>query len=549
MKRVGICCRDSPFVWAFDDVFSSASGLVCGQYHLNSGSSTAWMLYSCSSNAYNIEAFATPPPLTGVTLTTSPTTTSQTAPTTTFQAQPTGLPSESSGSDNSSSDDGSYLWIILGVIGAGVVALCGVIWWFCLRRNSWCRKRRQRSQTTYQKLEENTAGLPLDPDKNTTQITQNSVEMVPMMQSEHDSGPLTYRVEFIPSSTNSGEQVKQFFVDSTRVVVRSLAPTLSSKNQGTKTATIEYKAMMMQVVPGKKQPDPRLSREAQSLGIQVDDRFIGLTPLNTPQYPIIADVVAVTGLAGHAFGSWSHDRTHNWLRDYLPEDIRNLRVMTYGYESKLVEEGEEQSRQDLERHAGDFLRSLQRLWEKTNYQRPTILMGHSLGGLLIKYALIQSKTLERRPEALEKLVPLVVFFGTPHHGLQTTALELLVKGKYSQGFIEDMRPGSVTINHLDKKFREISTKIKILTIYETKPTPTAVRTKFGAERKGEPVMMVPEEKARLYFSNEESLSFHRDHKGVAKLLHGEDGPYNQVVANIESVLALPQTQRQPSVRR
>jgi len=48
-------------------------------------------------------------------------------------------------------------------------------------------------------------------------------------------------------------------------------------------------------------------------------------------------VVAVTGLAGHAFGSWrNRDTCKMWLKDFLPEDVKNVRIMTYGYDSSLV---------------------------------------------------------------------------------------------------------------------------------------------------------------------------------------------------------------------
>jgi hypothetical protein len=51
----------------------------------------------------------------------------------------------------------------------------------------------------------------------------------------------------------------------------------------------------------------------------------------------ICSVVAVTGLAGHAFGSWRSRDTHQmWLKDFLPEDVKNIRVMIYGYDSSLT---------------------------------------------------------------------------------------------------------------------------------------------------------------------------------------------------------------------
>ena len=55
-------------------------------------------------------------------------------------------------------------------------------------------------------------------------------------------------------------------------------------------------------------------------------------------------VIAITGLGGHAFGSWrsriSAERPVDrpmWLRDFLPQEFPNARIMTYGYDSSLKE--------------------------------------------------------------------------------------------------------------------------------------------------------------------------------------------------------------------
>lgn len=48
-------------------------------------------------------------------------------------------------------------------------------------------------------------------------------------------------------------------------------------------------------------------------------------------------IIAVTGLAGHAFGSWkSHNAATMWLRDFLPEHVPTVRILTYGYDSALL---------------------------------------------------------------------------------------------------------------------------------------------------------------------------------------------------------------------
>ena len=77
--------------------------------------------------------------------------------------------------------------------------------------------------------------------------------------------------------------------------------------------------------------------------IVFDQNFHGLTQLYNPTVDsteITADVVAITGLDGHAYGSWSGGNPKRmWLRDFLSEDLPKCRVMIYGYNSKLSNPG------------------------------------------------------------------------------------------------------------------------------------------------------------------------------------------------------------------
>ena len=49
-------------------------------------------------------------------------------------------------------------------------------------------------------------------------------------------------------------------------------------------------------------------------------------------------IVAVHGLGGHAMNTWTHAETEKlWLRDLLPLAIPNARIMTFGYDSRVVD--------------------------------------------------------------------------------------------------------------------------------------------------------------------------------------------------------------------
>lgn len=52
---------------------------------------------------------------------------------------------------------------------------------------------------------------------------------------------------------------------------------------------------------------------------------------------IICSLVAIHGLNGHAFHTWTHRKSEvMWLRDLLPELVPNIRIMTYGYNARFL---------------------------------------------------------------------------------------------------------------------------------------------------------------------------------------------------------------------
>lgn len=104
---------------------------------------------------------------------------------------------------------------------------------------------------------------------------------------------------------------------------------------------------------------------------------------------ILSSVIAISGLGGHAFGSFKQrDGMHMWLRDALPrhltgDDNRPLaRVMTYGYDTRLSGHSNFQNLDDLGR---SFNGSILALVNGSNC-RPIIILAHSLGGLVVKQA-------------------------------------------------------------------------------------------------------------------------------------------------------------------
>lgn len=96
---------------------------------------------------------------------------------------------------------------------------------------------------------------------------------------------------------------------------------------------------------------------------------------------MVPSIFAVTGLAGHAFGSWKSRKSGKmWLRDLMPSDLPTARVFTYGYDTKLAGS---KSNARISDYAKQFLHTVADA-RRCDPQRPIIFIGHSLGGLVIK---------------------------------------------------------------------------------------------------------------------------------------------------------------------
>lgn len=50
----------------------------------------------------------------------------------------------------------------------------------------------------------------------------------------------------------------------------------------------------------------------------------------------VISIIAVTGLAANPYGSWTGKQSRRmWLREFLSQDFKNCRTITFGYDSRL----------------------------------------------------------------------------------------------------------------------------------------------------------------------------------------------------------------------
>jgi len=218
---------------------------------------------------------------------------------------------------------------------------------------------------------------------------------------------------------------------------------------------------------------------------RVDKDFIGFTPLSDPDDANV-DVVAVTGLGGHALGSFrSKDGVSVWLRDFAPADVPQTRFVTYGYDTAVAESDSNQGIREL---AHTLLDELATFRCRTRTQkRPLCFVCHSLGGVVLKKALvISSKAREPKYQELHDVIVAtygLVLMGVPNHGLQHEQLQTVVEGQPNKGFIQDLRvqscgQASHFLDDLTSEFSDLDKQRQppfvIISYYETKDSPTVM---------------------------------------------------------------------------
>ncbi|OPB46269.1 ankyrin repeat protein [Trichoderma guizhouense] len=272
-------------------------------------------------------------------------------------------------------------------------------------------------------------------------------------------------------------------------------------------------------------------------GLIVDSDFFGLTPLADPLQNTLVDIIAVTGLAGHAFGSWkSKSKPDMWLRDFLPISIPNARVLTYGYDTKLPGS---RSKSSILQLSKKLLESIKTTRDENTKHRPLILIGHSLGGLVVKHALVQASEGSEDDLAIFRSCYAVMFFAVPNRGLDNINLMSMVKGQPNEDLVRNLGGESPFLNHLHESFhKRFTLNSEIICAFETKTTPTVEwnsETKSW-ERTGPEVMMVPQNSAIYAGPNEkpyDQLPIEADHSEIVKFSDSSNSDYIIIQSRID----------------
>ncbi|KAK1977851.1 hypothetical protein LZ30DRAFT_243022 [Colletotrichum cereale] len=283
-----------------------------------------------------------------------------------------------------------------------------------------------------------------------------------------------------------------------------------------------------------------------ALPYRFDCEFYGITPLYESEDGVAVDVVAVPGLASHAIGSWKSTSSSDvWLRDYIPRDIPNVRVLLYGYDTSLLKSESRKSIEDMGRF---FLEALS-AFRANNHsnRRPIIFIGHSLGGLLVKEALVYAhKKQDGLHDVFETCCGLL-FFGVPNHGLRNEQLRSIVQGYPNQNLIHDLvvdddSEPSAFLKRISDQFSECCKgRYKVVSFSELKKSSTVqIQSNGKLGKTGPKILMVTHKSATSVGltagAEEDNVALDTDHSGLVKYDSSSQGPYPIVRERIKSLI-------------
>ncbi|KAJ6003890.1 hypothetical protein N7540_013172 [Penicillium herquei] len=262
--------------------------------------------------------------------------------------------------------------------------------------------------------------------------------------------------------------------------------------------------------------------------INFDCHFFGFTQLYSPdeKEPVVADVIAIAGLDGHAYGSWQGrgNLGRMWLRDFLSKDLPQCRTMIYGYNSKLSSHGVD----TILDYGRELIEEIKKIRNTKELQRrPLIFIAHSFGGIILAHCLVRAiQTMEEDHPAITSLHRAtygMILFAIPHKGLVMDDIQQMLAGdeRHPRGhLLQQISSKSDLLVHQLADFKNLIRDRKVVSFYETEQTRRLVLDAESGrwKRTGDFVTTVGADSALLQLPDhvEDKVPLHADHSMVVK---------------------------------
>jgi len=211
----------------------------------------------------------------------------------------------------------------------------------------------------------------------------------------------------------------------------------------------------------------------------VMQRKLSMFDFVSTDFTDMTSIIAVHGLNprnknghNHAWDTWrkpSGPQGRLWLRDDLPQHLPNSRIFLYEYNSTVVYG---KDRDTFIGKASELLEAI-RIEREDIELRPILFLGHSIGGLLIKQALINAHNNPKYTPIKDATTGLA-FFATPHQGgdaMLVSLGSLVIKIATTVGFqkgddvLETLKSGSIFSEIMQEQWRHQLLKYDIISFW------------------------------------------------------------------------------------
>lgn len=168
-----------------------------------------------------------------------------------------------------------------------------------------------------------------------------------------------------------------------------------------------------------------------------------------------------------------------WIRDELPDGLPGVRFLLYGYDTSLSRSASVQRILDL---AVSLINTMKTIGCAGRSSRPLVFLAHSLGGVILKQALVSLVEGHDEYHAILNKVRGAIFFGVPSHGMNIPDLITIIGTQPNRVLLEELSDLTDTLQELDEIFgRHFQSQSLSFWAYEIKVT-RAVEVSFLASK-------------------------------------------------------------------
>ncbi|KAK8050295.1 hypothetical protein PG994_012025 [Apiospora phragmitis] len=255
------------------------------------------------------------------------------------------------------------------------------------------------------------------------------------------------------------------------------------------------------------------------------------------------DVVLVHGLNGDPQRTWTGKNDVFWPTDLLPQSLRTTRanILVYGYNADVYSKkhGVNPSDNFIYMHAQTLVTSLTHYRkDEQSSNNPIIWVCHSLGGILVKRALLYSNDLRASQHEDYRQIFVstfgIIFLGTPHVGSDMGSWAVMLQGMsdavvpkafwHSESvLLKTLKRDNETLQNINSHFLDIYQRFKILMAHENHKT----------DLKGTKMLVVDAQSASPQLPGVTYFAIEATHSGMCKFDSRNAPGYRTVAITIK----------------